>query len=73
MPATASSKANQLRDEPVLLHPGQRIEYREEVWEVWAIEADGTVGLIRLTLGVRPHFLRIPATHLLRPGGSTRW
>lgn len=52
------------------LHPGQAVEYDGELWEVWAFDSDGTVGLVRRALGTRPHFLKVPASHLLRRKGT---
>jgi hypothetical protein len=65
-----STGADQARAAPALLHPGQLVEYDGESWEVWALEADGTVGLARRALGTRPHFVKVAASELLPPKGS---
>jgi hypothetical protein len=70
---TVPPEASRFTDEPVFLHLGQRVQYSGADWEVWVIESDGTVGLVRQAVGTRPHFLRIPATHLLRPNGRRGW
>ena len=54
-----------------LLQPGQVVEYDGESWEVWAFDSDGSVGLVRRALGVRPHFVKAPADQLLRREGSS--
>jgi hypothetical protein len=54
-----------------LLQPGEIVEYEGEPWEVWAFDSDGTIGLVRRALGARPHFVKVPASRLLRRQGTS--